>query len=290
MQLSIIIPTWNGKHLLEQMLPSLIRSLAVFQDSEIIVVDNGSTDETVAFVKEVYPKIKVRTLPKNKGFSGAVSQGAEHAQGTWLVFLNNDCYLYPDTIEKMMHLVQSNSDIIATSPVILKSGKTSLIENAGYVVDLKKGKAEVVTDINFPRKNKEETTIPDGAGMTHVAFRSGKVYGLSGTCLLIRRDVYETVGGFDPAFHSYLEDVDLCIRLAKAGYRYAITPDAFCDHKHMATSSRMGLYKQRQDFKNWIRIIVKNYPFSFLLRNSPTLLVERLRNVNGLIKKSFLAH
>jgi GT2 family glycosyltransferase len=90
---------------------------------------------------------------------------------------------------------------------------------------------------------------------------------------------------FDESFHSYLEDVDLFIRLNKNGYHYSPLLSASCVHFHMSTSKKMGFYKEYHDFANWIRIIFKNYSISFIIKHFPWLLVERLKNLSGILKK-----
>lgn len=271
MYLTIIIPTINGKKLLEKSLPVLVNALQDIHKHEIVAVDNNSRDGTENFLKTNYPKIEFIKLKKNKGFTGAVNAGAKRTKGEYLLILNNDCLVERDTITKMINFLDKKKQVVATQPIIYKYG-TGEIENIGYMVDLYIGKAKVVTDPNF------QFSIHN--------FRWNRyLYGLSATCLLIRQDIFVKIGMFDESFHSYLEDVDLFFRLSKKGYHYRPTLSAKCLHLHMATSKRMGLYKQKQDFKNWIRIIVKHYTLPFILRHFPSLGIERLRNLNGIIKK-----
>lgn len=255
MKLSIIIPTFNNQKMLGKCLEKVDESLkALKYESEIIVEKNS-------------PK-------KNLGFAGACNQGAEKAKGEYLLFLNDDCFLEKDTIVKMLDFLEKNKQLVATQPIISKF-KTN-IKEVGYVVDLKKGKARLITEKHSWESSKVNI------------FKQGWVYGLSGTCLMIRRKIFQEMQGFDTNFHSYLEDVDLFIRLAKKNYHYSPTLKASCFHEHMSTSSKMGNYKQKQDFKNWIRIIIKNYPLSFIIKNFFPLFIERLRNLNGIIKSIWL--
>jgi len=263
---SIIIPTFNGKNLLKRSIPLLYKSL-VSINSEVIIVDNNSTDGTEEMLTKKYPDIKHIKLDKNYGFTKAVNEGAKRAKGKYVLILNNDCYLEKNTITNLLSNTQKNK-LTATQPVIYTINKKS-VENIGHLIDTWKAKAQPIVDKDFVFDNINQRYI----------------YVLSGTCLLIERKVFYKIGMFDESFHSYLEDVDLFIRLNKAGYKYTPTISASCIHAHMSTSSKMGLYKEKQDFKNWIRIISKNFKLKFIVKHFPTLFVERLRNLNGILKK-----
>lgn len=303
MILSVIIPTFNGRHLLEKNLPFLFDALKnVKGEHEIIIVDNNSHDKTNLFIKELTdikshlrgdriterpPRrcISYILLGKNRGFTGAVNEGVRNASGTYILILNNDCRLEEDTVKKMVDALEEHKEWVATQPIVYKFRiqnsefriKHAEIENIGYEVDLWKGKAEAVYKLKM-----QNSKFKIGKNI----FQHRHLYGLSGTCLLMRRDIFLRIGMLDETFHSYLEDVDLFIRLAKQGYQYYPTFSATCLHDHMATSSTMGNYKEKQDVKNWVRIILKNYPLAFILRHLPALCMERLRNISGLVKKT----
>ena len=266
MQVSVIIPTYNGNYLLSKSLTPLIKSLKNIK-SEIVVVDNGSTDETKHFIKTRYPFIKYLHLNKNYGFTRAINEGAKIAKGSYALILNNDCFLEGNTVEELVKTAKEH-DYVATQPIVYTMDRDN-IENIGYLVDTWFGKARVVTDRNYKLKTHSDRYI----------------YGLSATCLLIQRDIFKKMGMLDETFHSYLEDVDLFIRLNKANYKYGPTLSASCTHEHMGTSAKMGTYKERRDFVNWIRIIIKNFKPVFILKHLPTLFTERLRNFNGIVKK-----
>ncbi len=315
MDISVVIPTLNGKHLLEKNLPFLFDALEYAQKNcEIIIVDNNSHDNTDVYIEKlkntklhlrgdriterpprrcIINGLKKGTLQyvrfqKNRGFTGAVNEGVRKAAGKYILMLNNDCRLEKDTVKKMVDALEKHTEWVATQPVINKlriKEQEKEIENIGYEVDLYRGKAR---PIQKTKSIKYKACLPAGRVLSikKDIFRKRYLYGLSAACLLIRRDVFMKIGMFDEAFHSYLEDVDLFIRLAKNGYQYYPTLSAECLHDHMATSSRMGNYKEKQDVKNWARIIAKNYPASFTIWHFFPLFVERLRNISGLVKKS----
>ncbi len=281
MELTVIIPTLNGKDILKKSLFFLFKSIESIKSikHEVIIVDNNSNDETCQFIKNNYPKVKYIKLDRNKGFSGAVNYGASRAKGKYILILNNDCFVEKDTISKMIDFLEGNKKYIATQPIVYTSNKTiENIENIGHVIDLFKLKGKPVKSIREIKKikslYKEDIDI----------FKTKYFYTLVGVCLIIRKDAFIKRGMFDSSFHSYHEDVDLFMRLAKYGYKYYPTLSAKCTHLHMLTSSKMGSYKQRQDFKNLIRIIIKNYPLKYIIIYFPSLIIERMRNLSGLIK------
>ena len=295
MKLSIIIPTFNNQKGLEKCVKKVDEGLNVLGfESEIIIVFNGlkqkiQNPKSKILIKpsKSEGKSKIQTLKniKNEGFAGACNQGAEKAKGEYLLFLNDDCFLEKNTLTEMVKFLDKNQKITATQPIIFSGIAASPTaprndKEIGYVVNLKAGKASVTTG----EQSLEGLKVNRLTSSKVNIFEQGWVYGLSGTCLMIRKKIFEEIQGFDAGFHSYLEDVDLFIRLAKKNYYYSPTLTVSCFHEHMTTSSKMGNYKQKQDFKNWIRIIIKNYPFNFILKNFFSLFIERLRNLNGVLK------
>jgi len=253
---------------------------------------------------------------KNTGFTGACNAGAKLATGKYILFLNDDCEITEDNLNILVNFLEAHSEIVATQPVVyrqvpnspakprrdpsipspccgeggrdddasvgvstLQENDTRMVENIGFWVDTQIGKA-------YPVQNTDK--VPSTKLSTKHLAPSTKlpIYGLSGTCLLICKAIFDKIGMFDEAFHSYLEDVDLAIRLHQAGYVIAPCLEAEVVHQHMATSSRMGLYKQIQDVKNWWRLIIKHRNVFVHIDNIVPLFVERLRNVSGLVKAS----
>ena len=260
---SVIVPTLFLNPTLENYVTSLSHYSTVREVTIAVNTTGADKGENTVYW---------RFLGKNKGFTGACNAGARVATGDYLLFLNDDCEMTEDALQKMVGFLEENEDIVATQPIITKSLEPSAqnlghttIENIGFWVDTKIGKAYPVTE-----------TLRE---------KDRSIYGLSGTCLLIRKDVFEKVGMWDESFHSYLEDVDLAIRLQKAGYKVAPCLDVEVTHEHMATSSKMGLYKEIQDVKNWWRIIFKHSDVFVQPGTIFPLLLERGRNISGLVKK-----
>jgi len=320
---SIVIPTLSyqnfsdadeDSHLKHSLETYVTRLMKYQQVNEVIVVVNDREVPPITGQASANSQVPsaLRTIytGKNLGFTGACNAGAKTAMGELLLFLNDDCEMSEEAMRKMVEFLEKNEDVVATQPIVRRkilnskfetlsdAEKGSLhphsarsqenmtqnntIENIGFWVDTKIGRAYPVTEtLNSP--------VPIASGKFEIRKKQdNSVYGLSGTCLLIRKDIFMKVGMWDESFHSYLEDVDLAIRLHKAGYKVSPCLDAEVTHEHMATSSKMGLYKEKQDVKNWWRLILKHPDLFVRPDHIFPLLLERARNINGLFKKIFL--
>jgi GT2 family glycosyltransferase len=232
--LSAIIPTMTN----DQGLFKLVSQLKKIKDIEIIIVDNKPNDEKRKKLKDF------TYLPqqKNLGFVKAVNLAFKKAKGDWLLILNDDIEeVTENLINKMLTFAQKNH-FDAVSPVLKKP--TGEVENYGYKV-LPIGKVQLITSNPQPVTSNQQLVT------------SNIIDGLTAACLFIKKQVFEKVGGFDESFFAYLEDVDLFLRLKNKGYKFAINSNIFVIHNHMTTSSKMGFFKEKQDFINWIRVIIK---------------------------------
>jgi len=237
----------------------LISQLKKIKDIEILIVDNKPNDEK----KEKLKNFIYLPQQKNLGFAKAVNLASKKAKGDWLLILNDDIeQVTENLINKMLNFAKKNH-LDAVSPVLKK--KTGEVENYGYKV-LPIGRIQLITNHQSP-------------------ITSHQLDGLTAACFFIKKQVFEKIGGFDESFFAYLEDVDLFLRLKNKGYKFAINPNFFVIHNHMTTSSKMGFFKEKQDFINWIRVILKNWGLKKIILNLPGILIERGRNLSGLIKK-----
>ena len=291
-QVSIIIPTlFPPPHLLAY--AEKIKRYSGVREVTIVINDVLSV-----LASAENSTVKVIALGQNKGFTGACNAGARASTGDMLLFLNDDCEMDEENFMILVDFLEKNPTFAATQPIVFKESKEQstqskvhkaeyikqrtqnklhledeVIENVGFTVDARVGKAHAVQDV---------------AVFQDKQFLENNLYGLSGTCLLIRAEIFRKVGMWDESFHSYLEDVDLSLRMRKFHYECAPCLTASVTHAHMGTSRRMGMYKPMQDMKNWWRLIVK-HPQIFVHMNSLIpLLLERGKNVNGIIKKSLV--
>lgn len=258
--ISIVIPNYNGATYLKKCLDSLA-SCADLPKHEIIIVDNGSTDGS-----QDQAKIKNKT---NLGFATAINQGVSLAKYDWVLALNNDITFHKNYFKEIGPYLNTNYAAIA-GQVLSHDGKK--VESLGLKY-YNYGKCHNISNgqLYKPATNSQTRTV----------------WGLNAACTFYNKEILKKVGGFDERFFAYEEDVDLAYRLSKLGYNSLLVPTAICYHIGGATSSKMGYFRQKHDFKNWILLIIKNYSLSDIIQNSPEIFIERGRNLSGLAKAMF---
>ncbi len=240
---SVIILNWNGRHLLEECLSS-IRS-QTFRDFETIVVDNGSTDGSVEWVKERWAEsVSTVALPSNLGYAGGNNAGIRRARGPYVILLNNDTAVDPGWLAAMDDAVRRHPDAGMFTPKILNYYRRNEIDNTGHLIypdGMARGRHRL--ERNDGRFDEE-----------------GEVLSPSGCAGCYCRRMLEEIGLLDDAFFAYGEDVDLGLRGRWAGYTCIYVAAAVVYHKYSATS---GAYSPQKAFlveRNRIWLLFKNFP------------------------------
>lgn len=252
--ISIIIPTWNGRHLLEESIPALLHQDGPERD--ILVVDNGSKDGTGIWLKEKYPEIQCISLPENRGFSAAVNAGIQAAGGNDVILVNNDTRAAPRWFERLSHAASTFPEYhIFSSRVLLMDppdridtvGDGFCIAGFGYKI------AWLQKDIDVPAEFRE-------------------VFGASGCAVYIRRSVIDRIGEFDEDFFAFGEDLDFSFRARLAGFRVMSVPDARIHHSVRATAApQQTLFWYH---RNLLWLLIKNMPWQLLCLYFPHLVAQ----------------
>jgi GT2 family glycosyltransferase len=214
---SILIPNWNG----ESVLPRCMEALAAqtCQDFEVIVVDDASTDNSVAFLREHYPQVVLVQMENNQGFASATNVGATHARGEWLALLNNDAFPEPDWLAALLAATQEHPEFTLFASQLVQANRPAYLDGTGDLYHIS-GMAWR-RYYNFPLADAPQQ--PD------------EVFSPCAAAGLYRRDAYLDVGGLDEDFTSYHEDVDLGFRLRLQGHRCLYIPEAVVHHIGSAT-------------------------------------------------------
>jgi len=248
---SIVIPSCNGKDLLETVLQSIRRQS--FQSYEVIVVDNGSTDGSKDFLQRKYPDVRVLFFSNRIGFSAAVNQGIAASRGRYIVLLNNDLELDPSWLYEMYSFLEQHDDAGFCASKMMNFYDRNIIDGAGDEFS--------TFGVPFRRGGGEK----DNGQYDNQCY----VFGACAGAAMYRRDLFDAIGLFDEDFFAYLEDVDISFRAQIAGYRCGYVPSAVAYHVggaswSEASRSKMQLYLAH---RNTIYVLVKSAPLGLLLRN-----------------------
>jgi GT2 family glycosyltransferase len=254
-RLAVVIPTWNGRALLTACLAALAQQTE--RDFAIVVVDNGSTDDTVPWLRAEHPQVLLLANPRNYGFARAVNQGILATDAPLVAVLNNDAEPEPGWLAALLACAESDARVGMVASKMLFADRPEMINSAGICVD--------VTGIAWDRLG---GVADDPAERAPV-----EIFGPCAGAALYRRVMLDEIGLFDESFFAYLEDVDLAWRGRAAGWRCFYAPAARVLHRHSATAGEGSPFKRRQLGRNKVWLLAKNYPFRQLWWAAPLVIL-----------------
>jgi GT2 family glycosyltransferase len=253
-EVSVIVLTWNGCRYLEACLEAVALQQGV--EAEILLVDNASTDGTVEFVRSRFPDVRVVALDENRGFAGGNNAGALRATGRDLVFLNNDTIVEPGWLAALRGGVDAAGGVLLTTSRVVYMHDPDVLDSAG------------------------DGFFRAGGAFKHLhgqrasaAPSDREVFGVCGAACLIRRALFEELGGFDEDFFASHEDVDLSYRARLRGYRCRYVAGAVVRHHGSATLGRMSTSAIFYGQRNLEWLYLKNTPFWLIVRTLPAHLL-----------------
>jgi N-acetylglucosaminyl-diphospho-decaprenol L-rhamnosyltransferase len=215
---SVVVVTYNSMQFLE-------RSLASVEGYETIVVDHGSTDGTVDFVRERFPAARL-IEQENLGFGAGNNTGMRTASGDYFLLLNADAWVLADAVERLVEFAEQHQEAAVVGPKLLNPDGTLQRSVRGYPTVWR-----IATEYLFLRKLAPRSRFFNafyGAGFDHESVREAEFLG--GACLLVRREAVDSVGGFDEDFFLMSEEVDWCFRFRQAGWKVLFYPGAEVVH------------------------------------------------------------
>lgn len=246
-KVAVVIPNWNGAHEITKCLESLEKQSL---KPHIIVVDNGSEDDSVKLIEEKFPKVELIKNPVNLGFAGGVNTGFKKALKDGLKYvatLNNDAFADKDWLKYLVSELDENSKIgIATCKLLTDDGKK--LDSTGDCY--------TVWGLPYPRGRgeKDEGQYDDKT----------EIFAASGGASIYRAEMLDKIGMFDTDFFAYYEDVDLSFRAQLAGWQVRYVPNAKAFHQISATSSKIKGFSTYQTMKNLQLLLYKNVPRKYL--------------------------
>jgi N-acetylglucosaminyl-diphospho-decaprenol L-rhamnosyltransferase len=242
MDLTIIIVSWNTSGLLSQCLNSVYETGSRFA-FEVIVVDNGSTDDSVAMVGERFPAVKLIRNDRNLGFAAANNQGLEIGSGRYFMLLNSDTIVLPNALDTLIELANQNPHVGVVGPMLLNMDGSLQKSWASFPSFL----SEVVGQ-NF----RHRTPVPAIPNTFEVDW-------IMGACMLVRSEVLQTVGVLDDDYFFYSEETDWCFRIKKQNWKIWYTTNTAIHHLGGGSTRRGSVIHLVRLYQAKLLFFRKNY-------------------------------
>ena len=250
-KVAIVILNWNGQNYLEKFLPSLLAT--AYDNKEIIVADNGSTDGSVSLLQQHFPQIKLIRFNENNGFAKGYNVALKNIQADYYAIINSDIEVLPGWLTPLINLLEQDKLNAACQPKLLSFKNRNLFEYAGgaggwldsFGYPFARGR---VFDICEEDKGQYDTTE--------------RVFWVTGAAMVIRRSVFNELKGFDEYFFAHQEEIDLCWRMQLAGYKLYCCPSSVVYHVGGGTLPRGNSLKTYLNFRNNQIMLYKNLPWS----------------------------
>lgn len=264
-QIAVIIPNWNGRRLLPTCLEALRRQS--YPHFRVLLVDNGSEDDSLSLVRAGFPEVEVLPLDKNYGFSAAVNRGIQAVCTPFIALLNNDTEADPAWLEAAIQAFHSHPEADYVASRMMNFHRRDLLDSAG----------DYLTRTGLPLKRGADQRIGPQW------LKECRVMGASAGAALYRRSAFERVGLFDTDYFLYLEDVDWCLRAALLGLHCLYVPEAVVYHIEGGSdplrqeflargeSTRHAFHTPQRTYwitRNRIRLLYKNFPAVLFWKHS----------------------
>jgi len=256
-RVAIVILNFNGVHHLRSFLPSVMNTQ--YENLEIVVADNGSTDSSLEVLKSEFGSVTVITNSNNEGFAGGYNWALKKVQADYFVLLNSDVAVDANWINPMIDLMGSNNTIGACQPKVLSYSEQNSFEYAGAAggwIDalgypFSRGRVFDVCEVDNGQYNEQSP-----------------IFWATGAAMMIRSSLFHQLGGFDASFFAHQEEIDLCWRMQLIGYHLYACPSAKVFHVGAGTLPRGGR-KVYLNFRNNLIMLTKNLPLNELIWKIP---------------------
>ncbi|MBR1793446.1 MAG: glycosyltransferase family 2 protein [Bacteroidales bacterium] len=249
MKIAIVILNWNGRHMLERFLPSV--TLHCPTDAEVIVADNGSTDDSLYFLETYYPSLRVIRLDKNYGFAEGYNRALAQIDADYYVLLNDDVEVTPNWITPVISQMEQGDQIALAQPKMLMYEQRDTFEYAG-------GAGGFIDKYGYPMcRGRMFATLEQDCGQYD---DSCEIFWASGAAMFVKAEVWKELGGLDGDFFAHMEEIDFCWRAKNAGYKAVYCPQSVIYHVGGGTLPKSSPRKTFLNFRNNMALLYKNLP------------------------------
>jgi GT2 family glycosyltransferase len=278
-KVAIVILNWNGKNYLKKFLPTVINN-SDSPEYKIIIADNNSTDGSINYVKTTFPQVEIISFKSNLGYAKGYALALPKIDTEYYVLLNSDVEVTPRWIEPLVSLLDKDSSIAAAMPKILSYNRRDYFEYAGaaggfidkFGYPFCQGRilAEVEKDINQYNSSKE-------------------IFWASGACMFLRSSAYAQTGGLDGDFFAHMEEIDLCWRLKRLGYKIYYCPGSTVYHVGGGTLPNDNPRKLYYNYRNNLYLLFKNINgIKFITIFLPRIFLDMLSAIVYLLQGRFM--
>lgn len=248
-KVSVIILNWNGAEMLRRFLPSVVK---YSPEAEVVVADNGSTDNSLEILREEFPGVKTMVFSENYGFAEGYNKALAQTETPYTLLLNSDVEVTPGWLQPLLDFMESHPEAAACQPKILNCNHREYFEYAGacggYLDSLGypycRGRVMGVVERDEGQYDGEPVSV----------------FWATGAAMLIRTDIYNKVGGLDARFFAHQEEIDLCWRLRSRGYGVWCVSESKVYHLGGATLDKSNPRKTFLNFRNNLLMLYKNLP------------------------------
>ena len=250
MKVAVVILNYNGRKFLEEFLPNVVANCNPAL-AEIVVADNASIDDSVAFMKERFSEIRLIENGCNGGFATGYNMALRQVEAQYYVLLNSDIEVTPHWIEPVIEMMDADPSIAACQPKILSYYHKEQFEYAG-------ASGGFIDKYGYPfcRGRLFQNLETD----EHQYDEPKEVFWATGACMFVRADLYHQIGGLDDSFFAHMEEIDLCWRLKNVGYKVYCCPQSWVYHIGGGTLPKNSPRKTYLNFRNNLSLLVKNLP------------------------------
>ena len=234
---------------MEQFLPTLLKTLPDY--AEAVVCDNASSDDSVSFMKEQFPQVRLLLNDRNEGFARGYNIALQQVEATYYCLLNSDIEVTDGWIEPVIEQMDANEKIAAVQPKLLSYARRDEFEYAGasggfidkYGYPFCRGRVFS----NVEKDHGQYDTVED-------------IFWATGAAMFVRSDIYRTMGGLDDDFFAHMEEIDFCWRIKNMGFKIKVNPASVVYHIGGGTLPKNNPMKTFLNFRNSLYLLIKNLP------------------------------
>lgn len=273
-KVAVVILNWNGVKMLEEYLPSVVNSCPDY--AEVILADNASTDNSVAFVQENYPNLRIVTNSENHGFAKGYNDALKNIDHEYIVLLNSDIETPNNWIEPVIEFMESRPDVGIAMPKIRQIADKSSFEYAG-------AGGGYIDKLGYPFCRGR---LFDALELDENQYNDNKeIFWATGACMFVRNQLFRELGGLDEFFFAHMEEIDFCWRAKRAGSLVYSIGTSHVYHLGGGTLKKLNPKKTFLNFRNNLLMLLKNHPSKGLI---PTvfkkLILDGIAGVKFLIE------